>query len=49
MTMLLFWVLTPCRLVDTNVSEKHTVSIFKDEVTIYEFYWSHNVNDGAIY
>jgi hypothetical protein len=34
-TMLLFWVLTPCRLVvDTNVSEKHTVSIFRVEVAV---------------
>jgi hypothetical protein len=32
MTMLLFWDMTPCGLVgDTDVSEKHTVSIFRAE------------------
>jgi hypothetical protein len=32
MKMLFFWVVTPCILVvDTNVSEKHTVSIFSPE------------------
>jgi hypothetical protein len=30
----IFWVVTPCGLVvDTNVSEKHTASIFRAEVT----------------
>jgi hypothetical protein len=31
--MLVFWVLTPCGLeADTNVSEEHTVSIFRAQV-----------------
>jgi hypothetical protein len=35
MVMLFFWVVTPCRLlVDTNVSEKHIVSIFRVEVAM---------------
>jgi hypothetical protein len=35
MPMLFFWVVTPCRLaVDTNVSEMHTVSIFRVEVAL---------------
>jgi hypothetical protein len=35
MTMMFFWVLVPCRLsVDTNVSEKHTLSIFRAEVAM---------------
>jgi hypothetical protein len=31
MSMLFFLVVTPCGLLDTNVSEKHTVSIFRAE------------------
>jgi hypothetical protein len=33
--LLLFWVLTPCRLSDADVLEKHTVSIFSPEIGIY--------------
>jgi hypothetical protein len=36
--MSLFWYLTTCRLVgpDTNVSEKHTVFIFRAEMAMLE-------------
>jgi hypothetical protein len=40
MVMLFFWVLAPCRLlVDANVSEKHTVSIFRAEVAMLGSGW----------
>jgi hypothetical protein len=29
MSMLIFWIVQPCGLVGTNVSEEHTASIFK--------------------
>jgi hypothetical protein len=42
LSMLVFWVVMPCRLVgDTNVSEKHTVSIFMT----YKSTWRHNSED----
>lgn len=34
--MLCFWILTPCRLTYTSVSEKHAVSIFRAEVMCVE-------------
>jgi hypothetical protein len=32
MSLLVFWIVKSCGLVDTNVSEKHTVSIFSSAV-----------------
>jgi hypothetical protein len=47
MSMLVFWAVTPCRLVDLYVSEKHTASVFSAEdgilcyVTLYcTFPWN---------
>jgi hypothetical protein len=31
MSMLFFWVATPCGHVDTNVSEEHIASVFRAE------------------
>jgi hypothetical protein len=31
MPMAVFWVVTPCALMSTNVSEKHTASILRAE------------------
>jgi hypothetical protein len=37
MSILVFWVVTPCRLYeDTNVSEKHNVSIFRAKINVKE-------------
>jgi hypothetical protein len=34
MLMMILWVVTPCRLVDTYVREKHTISFFRSEVAM---------------